>query len=70
MHGRASTELPDSIGRILRGLFIQVQNADGSPMLGEADGNRLADTAGPACYQSHFIIQTKSAHLVAPFRSS
>jgi hypothetical protein len=38
-------------------------------MLGEADSDRLANTATPASYECHLVVQTKAAHLVAPLRS-
>jgi hypothetical protein len=35
-------------------------------MFSEAESNRLADATSPARHQRYFIVQTKSAHSVAP----
>ena len=59
----------DSSDRLLCRFFVQVYDADGGAMLREAESDRLSDTASPACYQGHFVVQTKPTHSVAPLRS-
>lgn len=68
MRSRGSTELRYLCHRFLRCFSVDVYDADDSTMLGEAESDRLADTAGAACNQRHFVVQTKTVHDVAPIR--
>src|SRR5438270_12652547 len=56
VRGRGSAELGDSFCCLLCGFTIQIYDANGSAMLGEAKGNRLAYTTSPACHQGHLIV--------------
>jgi hypothetical protein len=62
--------LSDSLRRLLCCVFVQVYDPNDSTMLRKAESNSLADAASPACYQRYLIVQTKSAHSVAPSRSA
>jgi hypothetical protein len=59
--------LSDSFRRLLCRFSVQVYDADHSAILCEAESDRLADAARPACYQCYLVVQTKPAHSSSTF---
>jgi len=68
VRGCSAAELYDLFCCFLCCVSVQIDDADGGTVLGEAECDGVADTAGSSCYECHFLIKTKNTHCVAPLR--
>jgi len=56
MRSRKSAKLGNPFRGLLCCFAVEIDDANDSPVLREAERNRLTDTARSSCYHSHFVI--------------